>query len=108
MCLVCLISINGMRLFTISLIMSSMMSNCGKKSNGMKKSRHIQQIWQEFGRNIYGGELPDELYLVTGQYNAFVKAFEEFGYDVTAEVDTTAKLYHMVFNPDKPQVLEFE
>ncbi len=71
-------------------------------------STNLAGIWQKYIYEIYGGELPDELYLVTGQYNVFVKAFEEFGYDVTAEVDTTAKLYHMVFDPDKPQVLEFE
>ncbi len=65
-------------------------------------------VWQKYIYETYDGELPDELYFVTGQYNEFVEAFEKLGYDADDEVDTTAKLYHMVYNPDKPQILEIE
>ena len=37
----------------------------------------------------------DELYLVTGQWNDFVDAFVELGYEVEPVVDTTAKLYRL-------------
>ncbi len=56
------------------------------------------QIWKDYLQRIYDGRLPDALYLVTGQWNAFVDAFEELGYEVDPVVDTTAKLYYMKRN----------
>ena len=38
---------------------------------------------------VYSGALPEELYLVTGQWNAFVDTFAELGYNVEPVVDTT-------------------
>ncbi|MDE5697175.1 MAG: glycosyltransferase family 39 protein [Lachnospiraceae bacterium] len=53
------------------------------------------QVWKDYLDEVYRGQIPDELYLVTGQWNDFVDAFEELGYEVEPMVDTTAKLYHM-------------
>lgn len=53
------------------------------------------QVWKDYLDKVYSGVIPEELYLVTGQWNEFVDAFVELGYDVEPVVDTTAKLYHM-------------
>lgn len=53
------------------------------------------QIWKEYLYQVYGSELPDEIYLVTGQWNTFVDTFASLGYEVEPVVDTTAKLYKM-------------
>lgn len=53
------------------------------------------QVWQDYLDSVYGGQIPDELYLVTGQWNEFVDAFVEMGYEVEPVVDINAKLYHM-------------
>lgn len=58
-------------------------------------SENDTQVWKEYLYQVYGDEIPDELYLVTGQWNAFVDAFVELGYEVKPVVDTTAKLYKM-------------
>lgn len=51
------------------------------------------ETFQEYISKVYGGRLPDEVYLVTGQWNAFSRAFEDLGYTVDPIVDTNAKLY---------------
>lgn len=56
------------------------------------------QVWMDYLQRVYGGRIPDELYLVTGQWNAFVDAFVDLGYEVEPVVDTTAKLYYMKRN----------
>ncbi len=56
------------------------------------------QVWQDYLNRTYSGQLPEELYLVTGQWNDFVDAFVELGYDVEPVADTTAKLYYMKRN----------
>ena len=61
-------------------------------------SENDTQVWSEYLHQVYGDEIPDELYLVTGQWNAFVDAFVELGYEVEPVVDTTAKLYKMTKN----------
>lgn len=53
------------------------------------------QVWKEYLNDIYDSSLPDELYLVTGQWNDLVNTFEELGYEVDAVVDTTAKLFYI-------------
>jgi len=53
------------------------------------------QVWKDYLDTVYGGDVPDELYLVTGQWNDFVDAFVELGYEVEPVVDTTAKLYRL-------------
>jgi len=53
------------------------------------------QVWKEYLNQIYGGQIPDRLYLVTGQWNEFVDTFVELGYDVEPVVDTTAKLFYI-------------
>ncbi|MCM1296449.1 MAG: glycosyltransferase family 39 protein [Muribaculaceae bacterium] len=53
------------------------------------------QVWKDYLQRAYDGGVPDELYLVTGQWNDFVNAFVEMGYEVEPVVDTTAKLYHV-------------
>ena len=58
-------------------------------------SANNTQIWKDYLNNVYENNIPDELYLVTGQWNAFVDTFVELGYEVTPVVDTTAKLYKM-------------
>lgn len=42
---------------------------------------------------VYGKALPDELLIVTGQWNDLMDAVEELGYQVDAIVDINAKLY---------------
>ncbi|MBD5470188.1 MAG: glycosyltransferase family 39 protein [Lachnospiraceae bacterium] len=59
-------------------------------------SHNRSEPFQEYIRKVYDDELPDEVYLVTGQWNAFCKAFEHLGYTVEPVVDTTAKLYRAV------------
>lgn len=59
------------------------------------KGDDTPEIWKDYLHHVYGEKLPDELYLVTGQWNAFVDAFVELGYEVEPVVDTTAKLYKM-------------
>lgn len=59
-------------------------------------SHNRSDTWQEYILKVYGDELPDEVYLVTGQWNAFCKAFEHLGYTAEPVVDTTAKMYHMI------------
>ncbi|MCD8039695.1 MAG: glycosyltransferase family 39 protein [Lachnospiraceae bacterium] len=59
-------------------------------------SHNKSETWQEYILKIYDGELPDEVYLVTNEWNAFCRAFEHLGYTAEPVVDTTAKLYHMV------------
>lgn len=66
-------------------------------------SHNRPDTWQEYILKIYDNELPDEVYLVTGQWNAFCKAFEHLGYTVEPVVDTTAKLYHMTKNEEMTQ-----
>lgn len=66
-------------------------------------SHNRSDTWQEYILKVYGHELPDEVYLVTGQWNAFCKAFEHLGYTVEPVVDTTAKLYHMTKNEEMAQ-----
>lgn len=61
-------------------------------------SANDTQVWKEYLHQVYGNTIPDELYLVTGQWNAFVDAFVELGYEVEPVVDTTAKLYKMTKN----------
>lgn len=58
-------------------------------------STNDPEVWKQYLHSVYGDRLPDELYLVTGQWNAFVDTFEELGYHVEAVVDGTAKLYKM-------------
>ena len=53
------------------------------------------QVWKDYLDTVYSGDVPDELYLVTGQWNDFVDAFVELGYEVEPVVDTTAKLYRL-------------
>lgn len=53
------------------------------------------QGWTDYLNRVYNNALPDELYLVTGQWNEFVDTFVGLGYDVETVVDTTAKLYRM-------------
>ena len=55
-----------------------------------------KQIWKDYLYKVYDGNLPEELYLVTGQWNTFVDTFVELGYEVEPFVDINAKLYHMV------------
>lgn len=52
-------------------------------------------VWEAYLYKVYDGRLPDELYLVTGQWNAFVDTFAELGYAVDPVVDINAKLYRM-------------
>lgn len=59
-------------------------------------SNNRSDPFEEYIQNTYNNELPDEVYLVTGQWNAFCKAFEHLGYTVEPVVDTTAKLYRAV------------
>lgn len=59
-------------------------------------SHNKSETWQEYILKIYNGTLPDEVYLVTNEWNAFCRAFEHLGYTAEPVVDTTAKLYHMV------------
>lgn len=66
-------------------------------------STHSFDIWQGYMYETYQNELPEELYLVTGQYNSFVEALEDLGYEAEDMIDTTAKLYHMTLAPDKQQ-----
>ncbi len=54
-----------------------------------------KEIWEEYLSEIYGDELPSEIYLVTNDWNAFCRAFEDLGYTVEPVVDTTAKLYYV-------------
>lgn len=56
-------------------------------------SHNRAEPFQEYICKVYNNELPDKVYLVTGQWNAFCKAFEHLGYKVEPVVDTTAKLY---------------
>lgn len=58
-------------------------------------ARDDTEGWTDYLNRVYSGALPDELYLVTGQWNAFVDTFAELGYNVEPVVDTTAKLYYM-------------
>ncbi|MDE6364264.1 MAG: glycosyltransferase family 39 protein [Lachnospiraceae bacterium] len=53
------------------------------------------QTWKAYLEKVYRHQLPDELYLVTGQWNAFVDTFIELGYEVEPIVDINAKLYYM-------------
>lgn len=53
------------------------------------------QTWKAYLDKVYDHQLPEELYLVTGQWNAFVDAFVELGYEVEPIVDINAKLYYM-------------
>ena len=53
------------------------------------------QTWKTYLEKVYEQQLPDELYLVTGQWNAFVDTFVELGYEVEPIVDINAKLYYM-------------
>lgn len=53
------------------------------------------QKWKNYLNKVYDNQIPDELYLVTGQWNAFVDTFVELGYQVEPMVDTTAELYHI-------------
>lgn len=57
-------------------------------------SNNRNEPFQEYLRRIYDNQLPDEVYLVTGQWNSFCKAFVHLGYTVEPVVDSTAKLYH--------------
>lgn len=59
-------------------------------------SNNRNEPFQEYLRRVYNNQLPDEVYLVTGQWNSFCKAFEYLGYTMEPVVDTTAKLYHAV------------
>lgn len=56
------------------------------------------RVWEDYLDRVYDGNIPDELYLVTGQWNAFVDTFASLGYEVVPVVDTNAKLYHMIRN----------
>lgn len=53
------------------------------------------QTWKTYLEKVYEQQLPDEIYLVTGQWNAFVDTFVELGYEVEPIVDINAKLYYM-------------
>ena len=55
--------------------------------NGNGKNYYLEKVYEQ--------QLPDELYLVTGQWNAFVDTFVELGYEVEPIVDINAKLYYM-------------
>ncbi|MDE7273200.1 MAG: glycosyltransferase family 39 protein [Lachnospiraceae bacterium] len=58
-------------------------------------SANSTQVWKDYLNKVYDSQIPDELYLVTGQWNAFVDTFVELGYEVEPMVDTTAELYHL-------------
>ena len=66
-------------------------------------SNNRSEPFREYIQKIYDNQLPDEVYLVTGQWNAFCKAFEHLGYTVEPVVDTTAKLYRAVKNEEVTQ-----
>lgn len=66
-------------------------------------SHNRSEPFQEFICKAYDDDLPDEVYLVTGQWNAFCKAFEHLGYRVEPVVDTTAKLYRAVKDEEMAQ-----
>ena len=53
------------------------------------------KTWRAYLDKMYEHQLPDELYLVTGQWNAFVDTFVELGYEVEPIVDINAKLYYL-------------
>jgi hypothetical protein len=53
------------------------------------------QVWYDYLNETYNGNIPDEMYVVTGQWNTLVDTFVELGYSVEPVVDTTAKLYLM-------------
>ncbi len=53
------------------------------------------QIWKTYLEKVYDSQMPDALYLVTGQWNAFVDTFVELGYKVEPIVDINAKLYYL-------------
>ena len=55
--------------------------------------------WKEYLDREYQGKIPQQLFVVTGQWNGLVDTFVELGYHVEAVVDTTAKLYYMEKNP---------
>jgi hypothetical protein len=52
-------------------------------------------IWKEYLNSVYTDGIPDEIYVVTGQWNTLVDTFVELGYNVEPIVDTTAELYLM-------------
>lgn len=50
--------------------------------------------WISFlNENVYPDGLPKQIYVVSGQHDTVVNALESIGYQTTAVVDTTAKLF---------------
>jgi hypothetical protein len=58
-------------------------------------SANDTQTWKEYLNSVYTDGIPDEIYVVTGQWNTLVDTFVELGYNVEPVVDTTAELYLM-------------
>jgi hypothetical protein len=58
-------------------------------------SANDTQTWMEYLNSVYTDGIPDEIYVVTGQWNTLVDTFVELGYNVEPIVDTTAELYLM-------------
>lgn len=55
---------------------------------------YSDELWIEYlKRDVYTGEIPQRLYVVSGQRDTVVNALESIGYTVTPVVDTTAKLF---------------
>ena len=63
-------------------------------SQNLESLNYSGEEWIAFLENeVYTDGLPTKLYVVSGQFDAAARALVDYGYEVEAVVDTTAKLF---------------